>query len=49
MQTKRDESEYPTKEQISEMFEAWKKDGKTGIMEVLAKRRKEREDAELSK
>ncbi len=40
------DSEYPTEEQIEEMFMAWKKDGKKGIVEVMRKRVKEREEAE---
>jgi hypothetical protein len=39
-------SEYPTNEQIEEMFIAWKKDGKAGIRAVLQKRQREREEAE---
>lgn len=42
------ESEYPTDEQIEEMFTAWEKDGKTGILKILRKRRREREESEAT-
>jgi hypothetical protein len=35
------ESDYPTAEQIKEMFEAWKRNRESGIREVLQKRREE--------
>jgi hypothetical protein len=39
--------EYPTEQRIKESFEAWKKDGKAGLLELIRKRREqEREDAE---
>jgi len=42
------ESEYPTNEQIEEMFMAWEKDGEAGISEVLRKRRRERKESEAT-
>lgn len=36
------DSEYPTPEQIEEMFLAYKHEGKDGILRVLRKRREER-------
>lgn len=42
---KNPDNEYPTHEQIEEMFLAYKRDGQNGIREVLRKRRQEREDA----
>jgi hypothetical protein len=41
------DNEYPTDEQIREMFEAWKSNGGEGIKKVLEKRRREREDADV--
>lgn len=43
------DSEYPTNEQMEEMFMAWKRDGKSGIMQVLQKLRQERQEAEAPK
>jgi hypothetical protein len=42
------ESEYPTDEQIEEMFMAWEKDGEAGILGILRKRRQEREESEAT-
>jgi hypothetical protein len=42
------ESEYPTDEQIEEMFMAWEKDGEAGILGILRKRRHEREENEAT-
>ena len=41
-------SEYPTDEQIEEMFTAWEKNGENGILEILRKRRREREESEAT-
>ena len=46
MQTKRDESEYPTDAQMREMFAALESGDDQAILAVLQKRRKEREEAE---
>lgn len=42
------ESEYPTRQQIEECFEAYTKDGQKGILEFLKKQRAERESAEAT-
>ena len=42
---KKPDNEYPTHEQIEEMFLAYKRDGKNGIRQVLRKREQEREAA----
>ncbi len=36
---------YPTDQQIDEVFAAWKCDGKQGILELLKKRKEERDQS----
>lgn len=38
-----DKPEYPTDEQMTTMFTAWKKDGKAGILKVLNKMQRDEE------
>lgn len=43
MSDRKPDDDYPTREQIAEVVEAFRRNGNQGILEVLKKRRAERE------